>query len=118
MSEAEFKKVFDHLRFESVLQYVAFPQLDVEDNDDSEEREGRAEYIQDPLVIFFNWLRHKNQGVKRIIRVVVDDFEDPEIRHKSHSDEGIEQALEGFVSSPVPPRLYDSNLTRLRMSRY
>lgn len=104
MSEAEFKKVFDHLRFESVLQYVAFPQLDVGENSDSEDKEARVEFIQDPLVVFFKWLRHNNQGVKRIIRVVIDDFEDPEIRHKSHSDEGIEQALEGFVSSSVPPR--------------
>lgn len=90
--------MFDHLRFESVLQYVAFPQIDVDENDYSEDKEGRVDFIQDPLIIFFNWLRHKNQGVKRIIRVVIDDFEDPEIRHKSHSDEGIEQALEGFVS--------------------
>ncbi|KAK2616050.1 hypothetical protein N8I77_002766 [Diaporthe amygdali] len=96
MSEPEFKKVFDHLGFESVLQYVAFPQIDVKTIEESGHTEGRTEWIPDPVVIFFDWLRHKKRGVKKIIRVIVDDFEDHEASHNSHSDEGIEQALDGF----------------------
>lgn len=41
------------------------------------------------MIFFFNWLREK--GVKRILKVIVDDLEQP-----SHSDEAIENTLRGF----------------------
>lgn len=45
------------------------------------------------MVVFFDWLRKEERGVKRIIKVIVDDLNQP-----SHTDEAIEKALTGFVS--------------------
>lgn len=41
------------------------------------------------MIFFFDWLREK--GVKRILKVIVDDLEGP-----AHSDEAIEKVLHGF----------------------
>lgn len=45
------------------------------------------------MVVFFDWLRNEERGVKHIIKVIVDDLDMP-----SHTDEAIEQALADFVS--------------------
>ncbi|KAF3798291.1 hypothetical protein GCG54_00015272 [Colletotrichum gloeosporioides] len=66
-TERDFEKQFRHLKFDSALQYVAFPRVQLEENED----------ISDS--------RHKGR------KVIVDDLEAP-----SHSDEAIEDALKSF----------------------
>lgn len=96
LGKAAFDKLFSHIRFDSILQYVAFPQIDLQTTEDNGRAEGRHMAQKDPVVLFFNWLREEARGVKQILRVIVDDFEDS--THVPHSDEGIEEALAGFVS--------------------
>ncbi|OBT56491.1 hypothetical protein VE04_04991 [Pseudogymnoascus sp. 24MN13] len=97
ITKKEFKKQFGHLEFESVLQYVAFPQLKLDlSNDVPDERhQGRND-----LVFFFEWL--KSKGVKRIIKVEVDDMDMP-----CHSDEAIETALESLQVETLDWRKQD-----------
>lgn len=85
-SAVEFKKHFKHLKLDTVLQYVAFPQVELNYDDESSGTHRRS---RRDMVILFEWLRSK--GVKRIIRVIVDDLRKP-----AHSDEDIENALSGF----------------------
>ena len=81
-----------HLEFEDTLQYVALPRLRLEKRKVlssirrtvSPDGQGCHD-----MEFFFNFLRMK--GVKRIIRVIVDDSVEP-----SHSDEAIERALAGL----------------------
>lgn len=40
LSMTEFEKTFDHLRFDSALQYVALPQVELFDEDDSDDEDG------------------------------------------------------------------------------
>lgn len=82
----EFRKQFSHLKFDTVLQYVAFPQIQFIQTDESHKPHQRS---RKDLVVLFQWLR--DQGVKRIIKVIVDDLRKP-----CHSDEDIEKALDGF----------------------
>jgi hypothetical protein len=90
----EFKDSFKHLVFDEVLQYVAFPNVQVHPMPDdlpnsfgsSPEVAGKG---RSDMMFFFEWLREKN--VKRIIKVIVDDSAVP-----AHSDEAIEYALRGF----------------------
>ncbi|KAM0329394.1 hypothetical protein ACHAQA_004701 [Verticillium albo-atrum] len=95
----DFKASFEHVRFDDVLQYVAFPRLEVEpkpplhpktnaaDEDYPLESLGRG---RTDMIYFFDWLRKKN--VKRIIRVIVQEVDG----QPAHSDEAIERALAGF----------------------
>lgn len=55
----------------------------------SREPSDKAGNGRSDMVFFFDWLREK--GVKRILKVIVDDLTSP-----SHSDEAIENALYGF----------------------
>lgn len=90
LSEKDFRRQFSHLEFDQVLQYVALPRIELDSHLDGAENDtdgrhcGRRDYL-----FFFNWLREK--GVKRIVRVEVDDMEMP-----CHSDEAIEESLAGF----------------------
>lgn len=93
LSESDFCKTFNHLEFESILQYVAFPHVDLQTDEVNSPTESRGRARRNPMVVFFDWLRDEERGVKRIIKVIVDDLDKP-----SHSDEAIEQALTGFVS--------------------
>ncbi|KAJ8131362.1 hypothetical protein O1611_g2265 [Lasiodiplodia mahajangana] len=81
----------NHLNLEDILQYVAIPRVKFEHepvNPEAGQRtlkpngSGRADVL--PL---FNWLRDK-KGVKRILRVIIEDLQDP-----AHSDEVIESCL-------------------------
>lgn len=82
---SEFRKQFSHLKFDTVLHYVAFPQMEfIQDESHQLRQQGRKD-----VLILFQWLR--DQGVKRIIKVIVDDLRKP-----CHSDEDIEKALDGF----------------------
>lgn len=40
LSKTEFEKTFGHLRFDSALQYVAVPQVELLDEDDSDDEDG------------------------------------------------------------------------------
>ncbi|KAL7903704.1 peptidase S8/S53 domain-containing protein [Trichoderma velutinum] len=82
----DFLRQFGHLQLNSVLDHVAFPQIELIEDDDVSATRRRA---RTDLVFFFNWLKQK--GVKHIIKVTVDDLNTP-----AHSDEAIEQALEPF----------------------
>lgn len=80
------KSSFQYPEFESILQYVAFPRIQLVT------KQGNSQE-QFPMVAMFNWLRAGGRGVTRIIRVIVDDLEPP-----SHTDVAIERSLAGFVS--------------------
>jgi hypothetical protein len=87
ITPGEFHKHFGHLEFDKVIQYVAFPQVELDHGDDippDERSQGRRD-----MIFFFDWLRGK--GVQRIVKVIVDDLNMP-----SHSDEAIEEALKPF----------------------
>ncbi|KAM0276583.1 hypothetical protein ACHAQH_006588 [Verticillium albo-atrum] len=95
----DFKASFEHVRFDEVLQYVAFPRLEVEPKPSLHPRMNAADEDYPPenlgrgrtdMIYFFDWLRKKN--VKRIIRVIVQEIDS----QPSHSDEAIERALAGF----------------------
>ncbi|KAJ4244398.1 hypothetical protein NW762_014526 [Fusarium torreyae] len=86
LTRADFRNHFKHLRFDTVLQYVAFPQIELDDH----------KRLPDPrfagredILFFFDWL--KNRGVNKIIKVIVEDLKSP-----SHSDEVIEKSLKPF----------------------
>ncbi|KAJ5544315.1 hypothetical protein N7513_007126 [Penicillium frequentans] len=88
--EKQFEKDFSHHQLNSILQYVAFPQVSVisskeSGNKFSPEISGRTD-----MLFFFKWLR-ENKKVFRVLKVIVDDLKQP-----SHSDEVIEKALENF----------------------
>ncbi|KAF7920648.1 hypothetical protein BELL_1448g00020 [Botrytis elliptica] len=88
----EFIESFEHVKLDTVLQYVAFPNVRVHPAPDypyaldksTGDGNGRCD-----MMFFFQWL--KDKGVKRILKVIVDDSNTP-----AHSDEAIEKALQGF----------------------
>lgn len=93
ISEDRLEEGLRHLQFEDILQYVAIPSMRIERRPvyvkgkrivDVPEGKGRTD-----MILLFAWLR--NKGVKRVIRVIVDDTLDP-----AHSDEAIETALGGL----------------------
>ncbi|KAI3391719.1 hypothetical protein diail_6860 [Diaporthe ilicicola] len=90
----EFQRNFRHFQFDSILQYVAFPHIDLarKTSNQDEEEGSRSTADAFPMVALFNWLRDEERGVKRIIRVIVNDFDSP-----SHTDEAIEKALYNFA---------------------
>jgi len=88
ITQAEFRKHFGHLQFDRVLQYVAFPRVQLKQQGDAPVVDERCQGRQD-MAFFFDWLWGK--GVRRIIKVIVDD-----LGHPPHSDEAIEKALKPF----------------------
>jgi len=86
-----FTQSFNNVTFDNVLKYVAFPAVHVKDWRDKPERLAPLEKARGrfDMLFFFNWLREKR--VKRILKVIVEDNEQP-----PHSDEAIELALQGF----------------------
>ncbi|TGO35166.1 hypothetical protein BHYA_0168g00220 [Botrytis hyacinthi] len=88
----EFIESFEHVKLDTVLQYVAYPNVQVHPAPDypyaldtfTGDGNGRCD-----MMFFFQWL--KDKGVKRILKVIVDDSNTP-----AHSDEAIENALQGF----------------------
>ncbi|KAH8892618.1 subtilisin-like protein [Thozetella sp. PMI_491] len=98
LSESRIIRGWNHLDFEDVLQYVAIPQVRVEPDLPVKEMSllsrndgvGRCDFT-----ILFNWLKkerlngaRKERRVKKILKVIVDDLQEP-----SHSDEAIEACL-------------------------
>ncbi len=97
-----FVESFKNVVFDSVLQYVAFPHVKVEKwsreqikaeepawMDVSESLKSDATGRSD-IFFFFHWLREV-KGVRRILKVIVDDSVAP-----PHSDAAIELALKPF----------------------
>ncbi|QYS99615.1 ANK_REP_REGION domain-containing protein [Trichoderma simmonsii] len=100
----EFEKQFGRddksgLRFDRVLQYVTFPQVEVTIKGRLTDRQVGASKSQQEhlgrkdMLHFFNWLYEK--GVRHIIRVTVKDSGDP--GEKIHTDQSIQQCLERFI---------------------
>ncbi|KAM0419064.1 hypothetical protein ACHAPT_012003 [Fusarium lateritium] len=86
LTRADFRRHFGHLRFDTILQYVAFPQIELDDHKQIPDRRYAG---KEDMTFFFDWL--KQQGVRRILKVIVDDLKSP-----SHSDAAIEKALGPF----------------------
>ncbi|KAI2472565.1 hypothetical protein F4781DRAFT_428267 [Annulohypoxylon bovei var. microspora] len=92
-----------HLKFDSVLQYVTLPQVQVQLTgrlaDLEREAESRSETAQygplgrKDMEYFFNWLYKK--GVRHIIKLSVEDTGDS--GEKVHSDQAIQNCLERFT---------------------
>ncbi|KAI0860915.1 hypothetical protein F4860DRAFT_191494 [Xylaria cubensis] len=85
-------KLANHLYFESILRYVALPNLFVEPSKQATRhvRSGESDTnINTDLRAIFDWLRRN--GVRRIIKVTVVDYGE-----KCHRDSVIIQALKGF----------------------
>ncbi|KAL8875188.1 MAG: hypothetical protein Q9198_006414 [Flavoplaca austrocitrina] len=97
ISKERIEEGLAHLKLEDVLQYVALPRLHLE------KRPVTSKLLKRPvkapkgkgrkdMVFLFDFLRSK--GVKRVIRVIVDDKEQP-----AHSDEQIERGHWGGLES-------------------
>ncbi|KAI1824956.1 hypothetical protein F4861DRAFT_538412 [Xylaria intraflava] len=95
VSNAFLKRLARHLRFESILKYVALPKLELEDYiaDAEEHNQDNSQQVASQRVTdlraVFQWLRNNN--VKRILKVTVVDYGSP-----CHSDAIIEEALKDF----------------------
>ncbi|KAI1465212.1 uncharacterized protein F4812DRAFT_462057 [Daldinia caldariorum] len=98
MSATKFELTYQGFNFDSVLQYVAFrqvqftkPQKPLRRNDAVHKPpEAIAGNGRRDMEVPFEWL-YQAKGVRNIIKVIVDDLESP-----SHSDESIETALKRF----------------------
>ncbi|KAI9369935.1 hypothetical protein BJX61DRAFT_536065 [Aspergillus egyptiacus] len=98
ISRESFEESFGHMRFDSVLRIVRFRSVTLRKapvlisgkssrfahKPQDKLRRGKG---RDDLVFFFNWLSGK--GVKDIVKVVVDDLQEP-----SHSDAAIEACFQ------------------------
>ncbi|KAK4642831.1 hypothetical protein QC761_401030 [Podospora bellae-mahoneyi] len=97
VTRKNFEQSFAHMRFDSVLRYVAFNKIELDSPGNNTSKLHAKRLAQQPrpgrgrvdLVFFFNWLREKS--VKHILKVVVDDW--PE---RPHSDKAIEDSLKHF----------------------
>ncbi|KAI0382948.1 hypothetical protein F5Y04DRAFT_251481 [Hypomontagnella monticulosa] len=83
-----------HLQFEDILQYVAIPRVEVEDDpirlkpgQRTPKPDGNGRTDMKPL---FKWLRDEKK-VKTTLKVIVDDLQEP-----AHSDDAIEACLAGM----------------------
>ncbi|KAF3022969.1 hypothetical protein E8E14_008762 [Neopestalotiopsis sp. 37M] len=81
---------FNNVKFDPVLQYVAFPSSFVLIESEDEERSSGMRLGRRDMVEVFKWLR-ETKGVKRIIKVIVNDFDSP-----SHTDSAIMKCLVGL----------------------
>lgn len=96
ISQDRIQSGLDHEIFEDVLQYVALPNIRVQTRPPivNSSRISKKPLNADgkgrnDMTYLFKFLRDKK--VKRVIRVIVDDLEEP-----AHSDEAIENALGGL----------------------
>ncbi|KAJ4379457.1 hypothetical protein N0V85_008881 [Neurospora sp. IMI 360204] len=92
MTEGDFRKLMDTLKFQEFLQYVAIPKMRIseshsptDERTDQDEQGGRTD-----LSLVFDELR-SSKGVRRVLKVVVDDTVSP-----PHSDETIENSLKNL----------------------
>ncbi|KAF4961920.1 hypothetical protein FSARC_9961 [Fusarium sarcochroum] len=103
LTKRDFRNHFKHLQFDTVLQYVAFPQIELDDRKQMPDPRFAG---RNDMSFFFDWL--KNRGVTKIIKVIVDDLQSP-----SHSDEMIEKSLEPFKVEILDWRRLDLDPTSL-----
>ncbi|KAI0146018.1 hypothetical protein F4776DRAFT_609046 [Hypoxylon sp. NC0597] len=94
LSKGRITHGLSHLLLEDVLQYVAIPRVEVEDDpirlrpgQRAPKPDGNGRTDMKPL---FSWLKDEKK-VKTILKVIVDDLEEP-----AHSDEVIEDCLIGM----------------------
>ena len=92
ITEEQIDKGYAPLEFESVLQYVAFPNLRIKKTP-PRSRQGKRAIPdgkgRDDMTVLFQFLRRKK--VERIVRVIVADKDE-----NAHSDEAVEIALGGL----------------------
>lgn len=86
---------FKGIKLDSILQYVAFPCVRIEKVEKKRSLEGRprkpaTKRGRSDMIDLFTWLVEDKQ-VKKIIKVIVNDLQDP-----AHTDENIFNALHGF----------------------
>jgi len=104
-----FKQSYDHMTFDDVLRYVTFRRIElqkpIQTTTESKllkklpqkPKPGRG---RDDLTFFFDWLYKKK--VRHILKVTVDDLEDP-----PHSDEAIVESLKRFEVETLDWRRID-----------
>lgn len=85
-----FEMSFQSVKFDEVLQYAAFPSVKFERKTSDEEVSSKDGLGRKEMVDIFEWLRKKKK-VKRIVKVIVNDFDKP-----AHSDKAILKSLKGF----------------------
>ncbi|RSL79987.1 hypothetical protein CEP51_006902 [Fusarium floridanum] len=93
------EQLANHLRFESILKYVALPNMTIEavrkpkrrERNPTSRSDARAPHQKGrtDLIKVFDWLWQN--GVREILKVMVVDDKDP-----PHADSAIVEALEGF----------------------
>ncbi|KAF5706216.1 hypothetical protein FGLOB1_7536 [Fusarium globosum] len=94
LTSERFKTIYGNFVFDSVLLYVALPQMRISiparppRNGNPAAGLSMARGRQD-MTIVFEWLY--NKGVRNIVKLLVDDMQDP-----PHSDMAIERALSKF----------------------
>jgi hypothetical protein len=104
-----FIQSYDHLRFDNVLRYVSFRKIKLQKSP-LEGRQSKLARIlpqksksgrgRSDLTFFFDWLHGRN--VTHILKVVVDDLQDP-----PHSDKAIEDSLRRFEVETLDWRRVD-----------
>lgn len=92
ISREQVEAGYSYIEFEDVLQYVAFPNLQIgfTSNANADKATVKSDGNgRSDMTVLFDFLRNKK--VKRIIRVIVDDKDDV-----PHSEEAIQRALKDF----------------------
>ena len=106
VSFKHFEVSYQGFEFDDVLLYVDFRKLELETPPERPPRRGGARMDSDPglgrkdIEPFFDWLYKK--GVRNIIKVSVEDLEDP-----PHCDQSIEDSLCRFEIENLDWRKYD-----------
>ncbi|KOS20541.1 Major intracellular serine protease [Escovopsis weberi] len=107
----DFHARFNHIQLYPLLKYVSFPNLKWTETKTVPGPRGRKKPAPKKTLkgmeIAFQWLRDK--GVRRILNVVVEDFEPP-----SHSDEALEGALKDFGVEELDWRRLDIDPASLK----
>ncbi|KAK1245963.1 hypothetical protein MKX07_005032 [Trichoderma sp. CBMAI-0711] len=94
IAEDYLQQLSRHLKFESILKYVALPRLTIEASPRTRRVKQRNDVVpahrgRSDLETVFRWLRQN--GVRKILKVIVIDDRDP-----CHANSSIEVALKGF----------------------
>lgn len=89
-----FEESYKHMKFDSVLRYVASSRVKLINDaktakDEDSSPKGQPGQGRHDLEHLFSWIKQKR--VKYILKVVVDDLQEP-----PHSDAAIERCLEGL----------------------
>ena len=88
MQESHVRQFFKDRKINRILRYVSLPQATVTLMPDPKTKSIPTNKYTDNRLFYFDWL-HKDMGVEKILKVIVDDMEKP------HGDEAIEEAIGG-----------------------